>query len=71
MNQPTREYYVLIEQDEDGYYIGEVPQLQGCYSQGETLEELLDNIKEAISLCLESDTESEKTAFIGIEKVAV
>ena len=55
MNEPTREYYVLIEQDEDGYYIGEVPQLQGCYSQGETLDELLDNIKEAISLCLESD----------------
>ncbi len=48
-----REFYVLIEQDEDGYFVGEVPQLRGCYSQGKTLDELMHNIREVIQLCLE------------------
>lgn len=48
-----REFYVIIEQDEDGLYVGEVPQLKGCYSQGRTLDELIENIREVIELCLE------------------
>lgn len=48
-----REYYVLIEQDEDGFFVGEVPQLRGCYTQGRTMDELLNNIREVIALCLE------------------
>jgi predicted RNase H-like HicB family nuclease len=47
------EFYVWIEQDEDGMYIGEVPQLPACYTQGRTLDELLHNIREVIALCLE------------------
>lgn len=72
-NQPPQpqDYYVLIERDEDGYYIGEVPQLQGCYSQGETLDELMSNIKEAISLCLETQEYHPLTEFVGIQKVVV
>ena len=48
-----REFYVIVEQDEDGYFVGEVPQLRACYAQGRTLDELLKNIKEVIELCLE------------------
>lgn len=55
MNQKTREFYVIIERDEDRYYVGEVPQLRACYSQGETIEELMENMKEVIELCLEED----------------
>jgi hypothetical protein len=40
------EFYVWIEQDEDGMYVGEVPQLPACYTQGRTLDELLCNIRE-------------------------
>jgi predicted RNase H-like HicB family nuclease len=47
------EFYVWIEQDEDGMYIGEVPQLPACYTQGRTLDELLHNIREVIALCSE------------------
>ena len=47
-----REFYVVIERDEDGYYVGEVPQLKGCYSEGETIDELSTNIKEVIEFCL-------------------
>lgn len=45
-----REFYVVIEQDEDGFYVGEVPQLRECYAQGRTLDELM----EVIQLCLEN-----------------
>jgi predicted RNase H-like HicB family nuclease len=50
-----QELYVIIERDEHGYYVGEVPQLKACYSQGETIDELLANIKEVIELCLEEE----------------
>jgi predicted RNase H-like HicB family nuclease len=49
----NKEFYVVIERDEDGMYIGEVPQLKACYSQGETIDELMKNIKEVIEMCLE------------------
>jgi len=44
---------VIIEQDEKGYYVVEVPALPGCLSQGRTYEEALENIKEAIEGWLE------------------
>ncbi len=47
-------YRVLIEQDEDGVYVAEVPSLPGCLSQGKTRGEALDNVKEAIAGYLES-----------------
>jgi len=47
-------YRVLIEQDEDGVYIAEVPALPGCVSQGKTRAEAVENIKEAIAGYVES-----------------
>lgn len=47
-------YRVIVEQDEDGAYVVEVPALPGCISQGKTRAEALVNIKEAIELYLES-----------------
>ncbi|GCA79100.1 type II toxin-antitoxin system HicB family antitoxin [Microcystis aeruginosa] len=44
---------VTLYQDEEGWYIVECPIIPGCLSQGETQEEALQNIKEAIDLCLE------------------
>jgi len=62
-----REFYVVIERDEDGYYVGEVPQLRGCYSQGETIDELMKNIREVIELCLEDDNPEDVWEFVGIQ----
>jgi predicted RNase H-like HicB family nuclease len=45
--------HVVIEQDENGYYVAEVPALPGCLSQGKTYEEAIANIKEAIEGWLE------------------
>ncbi len=47
-------YRVLIDQDEDGFFVVEVPVLPGCVSQGKTRSEALENIKEAIGAYLES-----------------
>ncbi len=47
-------YRVIIEQDEDGVFIAEVPSLPGCISQGATRTEVLKNIQEAIEVYLES-----------------
>ena len=47
-------YRVLIEQDEDGVFVAEVPSLPGCLSQGSTRQEALSGIREAITLYLES-----------------
>lgn len=71
MGAIKREFYVIIERDEDGYYVGEVPQLRACYSQGRTLDELMANIKEVIELCLEEGSEEVPPEFVGIQKVAV
>lgn len=51
-------FKVVIEEDEDGGYVVSVPALPGCYSQGDTIEEALENIKEAIELYLEPDEEA-------------
>ena len=54
-----REFYVLIERDEDGVFIGEVPQLCGCYTQGRTLDDLMSNTRGVIQLCFEEQPEIE------------
>lgn len=66
------DFTVLIEQDEDGIYVARVPEIEGCYTQGKTLEEVLERIKEAIEVCLEADKEEvTPMKFIGIQKVRI
>jgi len=66
-----REFNVVIERDEDGYYVGSVPELKGCHTQAKSLDELMGRIKEAILLCLEVEGEDIKTEFIGVQRVVV
>jgi predicted RNase H-like HicB family nuclease len=69
MNQ--QDFYVIIECDEDGMYIGEVPQLQVCYSQAETIDQLMANMREVIALCLEGMSESTFSEFIGVQRITM
>lgn len=68
-----REFYVVIEKDGNGGYIGEVPQLKSCHSCGETLDELMRNMKEAILLCLDNlrdfDDSEYPSEIVGIQKI--
>ena len=57
---------VVIEKDKNGYY-AYCPELKGCYSQGGNLEEVLDNIKEAVELYLETLTPEEREEYLSQE----
>ena len=57
MNKRT--FPIIIEKDEDGFYVAINPSLEGCYSQGKTMEEALKNVQEATELCLEELAEDE------------
>jgi predicted RNase H-like HicB family nuclease len=61
---------VLIEQDEDGYYVATVPSLKSCYTQAKTLEELYPRIKEVIQLCLEEE-EPVAMKFIAVQQLEI
>lgn len=47
-------FTIVIEQDEDGVYIASCPAIQGCYTQGNTIDEAIENIKDAINLHIEA-----------------
>ncbi len=51
--QMTRKFTVIIERDEAGFLVADVPELEGCHTQGKTLDELIKNTREVIGLCLE------------------
>ena len=72
MEKQVYNFTVLIEQDEDGWYVATVPDIQGCYTQGKTVAQVLDRIKEAIEVCLEADKENiEPMRFVGVQQVQV
>lgn len=67
-----RTFDVVIEQDEDGWFVASVPALPGCHTQGKSVPQARERIKEAILLCLASgDVPSETARFVGVERVTV
>ena len=62
---------VLIEQDEDGVFIVSAPTLRGCHSYGNTVEEAMRNIAEAVELCLQDETPEQNQRFIGVRDLEV
>lgn len=64
-------FNVIIEQDESGYYVAEVPALPGCLSQGKSYDEALQNIKEAIEGWLDVMNEKARNSSKQIAEVVV
>jgi predicted RNase H-like HicB family nuclease len=63
-------FTVLIEQGEDGAYIATVPALKSCYTQADTITELLEKVHEVIGLCLEVEKDIPiSTKFIDVQQV--
>ena len=56
MQKKIRNFTVLIEQDEDGIYVAKVPNIRGCYTQGRTVQQAMERVKEAIQVCLDTKT---------------
>jgi len=72
MEKKVYNFTVLIEKDEDGWYVASVPDIQGCHTQGKTIAQVLDRIKEAIEVCLEADKEElTPMKFVGVQQVQV
>lgn len=73
--QPTRHFPVMVEVDEDGFYIVSCPVFKGCHSYGKTIDEAIENIKEVIEICLEEKQAELKmdnpNRFIGFRDVAI
>ncbi len=68
----SREFSVVIERDEDGYYVASVPGVPGCHTQARSLDELMERVREAIALCLEVETEtSGRLEFVGVQRVSI
>jgi len=65
-----RQFTVVIEQDEDGYYVASVPALRSCYTQARTLDELAPRIREVIALCL-TEQEAPRLKFVALQQVEV
>ena len=61
-------YTVIIEQDEDGIYIAKVPSIPGCYTQGKTVAEATDRIREAIRAC-SNEEDAKPLRFVGIQQI--
>jgi predicted RNase H-like HicB family nuclease len=64
-----KKFSVLVEKDEDGYYVATVPSLPGCHTQAKSLDDLLDRTKEAIEAYLEAEKDIEIPEFIGVQVV--
>jgi predicted RNase H-like HicB family nuclease len=68
----THQFDVIIERDEEGYFVASVPALPGCHTQAKSLDVLMERIREAIELCLEVDgMPPESLDFVGVQRVTV
>jgi predicted RNase H-like HicB family nuclease len=68
----AHQFDVVIERDEEGYYVASVPQLPGYHTQARSLDEVTQRIREAIELCLEAEGAPERSLeFIAIQRVTI
>lgn len=76
------QFKVVIERDEDGYFVASVPALPGCFTQAKTLSELMTRVRDAIKLCLDAAKTNTKyrdkvrqfayePSFVGMEVVTL
>jgi predicted RNase H-like HicB family nuclease len=70
--KPKRKFTVLIEQDEEGYFVATVPALRGCHTQAKSLDTLMKRVREVIALCLQ-DTNNHvgPLELVGIQQISV
>jgi len=68
----SHQFDVIIERDEEGYFVASVPSLPGCHSQARSLDLLMERIREAIELCLEVEGKPpEPLDFVGVQRITI
>jgi len=66
-----REFSVIVERDEEGYYVATVPELRGCHTQARSLDKLIERTREAIELCLEVERGAPTSEFVGVQRISL
>lgn len=67
-----REFSIIIERDEEGFYVASVPELRGCHTQAKSLDTLMKRAREAIDLCLEVEEDLPPSPrFVGVQRILV
>jgi predicted RNase H-like HicB family nuclease len=64
-----KKFSVLVEKDEDGYYVATVPTLPGCHTQARSMDDLMERIKEAIEAYLAAENDIDISEFVGVQVV--
>ena len=68
----TREFNVVIERDEEGHFVASVPSLPGCHTQARSLDELMERVREAITLYLEVEADlTPGLEFVGVQRIQI
>ncbi len=72
MKNAKRKFTVVIERDEEGFYVATVPALRGCHTQAKTLDTLMKRVREVIELCIEDGgTANDSLELVGIQQISV
>ena len=71
MEKRVLDLTVLLERDSEGWYVASVPDLPGCHTQGKTVEQALERVREAIVAYIEPDLQIEPMEFIGAHRIQV
>jgi predicted RNase H-like HicB family nuclease len=67
-----RKFTVVIERDEENYYVATVPGLPGCHTQAKSLDTLMKRVREAVALCLEAEpSDATSLELIGVQQISV
>ena len=66
-------YTIIIEKDEDGYYVGSISALAGCHTRAKSVDQLMERMEEAIALWLEVEKAPDHSPLelVGIQRLAV
>lgn len=66
------QFDVIIERDEEGYYVASVPRLPACHTQARSLDQVIERVREAIELCVEVEGAPEEVLeFVGIQRITI
>jgi predicted RNase H-like HicB family nuclease len=64
-------FTVIVEQDDEGYFVANVPELRGCHTQAKSLDVLMKRVAEAITLCLAENPRPARRRFVGVQQIQV
>ncbi|OQX07294.1 MAG: HicB family protein [Desulfobulbaceae bacterium A2] len=66
-----RAFNVIIERDQEGFFVASSPSLRGCHAQARSLDELMHRMRTVIELCLEVDADHSTSEFVGVQRITI